>query len=114
MPAGAERGPQGDAWQPVSPRKHVSQRRRTADEQAERAAKEGTIFDIPGHQNSFGPLGSVDENVAEVPSDAKLFEEMDGKGSTSEGLGAGSRYPWPSRLFHCIGPAGHIDNVHIV
>lgn len=99
MPVGAERGRQTEVWEPVSPRKHVSQRRRTADEQAERMAKAGTVFDIPGHPNTFGPLGEVDNSVTEVSSDTKLQEEMDGKGSTDEGLSSGSRYAWPTQIF---------------
>ena len=101
MPVGAQRDPQGEGWEPVSPRKHVSQRRRTADEQADRAAKAGTVFDIPGHQNTFGALGDVDENVSQVSSDTKLHEEMDGKGSTYQGLSAGSRYAWKSNHQCC-------------
>ena len=94
MPVGVERRPQGEDWEPVSPRKHISQRRRTADEQAERVAKAGTVFDIPGHQNTFAPLGEVAENVTEVSSDTKLHEETDGKGATYAGLNAGNRYAW--------------------
>lgn len=109
MPVGAERSPQGEGWEPVSPRKHVSQRRRTADEQAERAAKAGTVFDIPGHQNTFEPLGEVDDSVTEVSSHTKLQEEMNGTGSTFEGFSSGSRYAWSIQLFLFISAAGHPD-----
>ena len=97
MPVGAERGPQVEGWEPVSPRRHVSQRRRTADEQAERAAKAGTIFDIPGHPNSFAPLGEVDKSITEVSPDTKLHEEMGGKTSTYEEQSAQSRYFSPCK-----------------
>ena len=90
-PAGGERDSQGEVWEPVSPRRHISQRRRTADAQAEWAAKEGTVYDIPVHANTFGPLQEVDEFGA---SDTKSPEEMDGQGSDHEGPlpDAGSRY----------------------
>lgn len=90
-PAGIERVSKGERWEPVSPRKHISQRRRTADEQAERAAKAGTVFDIPGHPNTFGALADSDENAHEVSP-----QDRDSDKLAHEGLDQGSRYAWSS------------------
>lgn len=90
-PAGSERGFEGERWEPVSPRKHISQRRRTADELADRAAKAGTVFDIPGHPNTFGALADSDENAYEVSPDERDSDEL-----AHEGLDEGSRYAWYS------------------
>ena len=88
-PAGIQGRSEGESWEPVSPRKHISQRRRTADELAERAAKEGTIFDIPGHPNTFGALADSEENAHEVSPDERDSDEL-----ASEGLDEASRYAW--------------------
>ena len=49
-------------WQPVSPRKHVSHRRLTADAQAKEDAERDTIFRIPAHKNAFEVLAEVEED----------------------------------------------------
>lgn len=92
-PAGIERGFEGERWEPVSPRKHISQRRRTADELAEKAAKAGTVFDIPGHPNTFGALADSEENTHEVSPDERDSDKL-----ANEGLDEGSRYAWYSFL----------------
>lgn len=83
----AERDSQGESWEPVSPKKHISLRRRTADEEAERAALEGTVFRIPSHLHTFGALSEPEEKVLEA-----FPEERNGDNFAHEGLEEGSRY----------------------
>lgn len=85
-------GEDAEIWEPVSPRKHISQRRRTADDMAERAAKQGTLYDFPAHTNTFASLEEEtreDELVEQLCSDT----QEEGDGSVYEGsfLG-GTRY----------------------
>ena len=45
-----------EGFEPVSPRKHVSQRRRTAEALAEAEFRRTTVYAIPKSPNAFGPL----------------------------------------------------------
>ena len=47
---------EADIWEPVSPKRHLSLRRRAADAEAKRVELEGTMFGIPVHDNPFAPL----------------------------------------------------------
>ena len=58
-------GKDQEGWEPVSPKKHVSQRGHTADAQAEAEALKDTIYAIPMHINPFEPLVES-EPVAET------------------------------------------------
>ena len=78
-----------DEWQEVSPKKHVSLRRRTADEEAEKASKEGTVFNIPAHANTFGTLDDVRESDEEL-SDS--LDESDKTGGPAGTNGSQSMY----------------------
>ena len=92
-------------WESVSPRKHISQRRRTADAAAERGAKQGTLYDFPAHTNSFASLeeeAREDELVEELCSDTQ--EEGDGSFFEGSFLG-GTRYACICSLWHaCTRP----------
>lgn len=68
-------GTQQDSWQVVSPKKAVTQRRLTADEQAEHKAKENTIYDIPASSNAFEVL-KQDEQLAEENLEEEEQEEV--------------------------------------
>lgn len=58
----------------MSPRRQVSRRRRTADEQAERAVKEGTLYNIPAHPNTFGAL-EEEEEATKVVNPSQIFDD---------------------------------------
>lgn len=90
LPVRTERDCQSESWEPVSPRKHISQRRRTADEEAERAAMAGTIFGFSSHPNTFRVLADSKEKMPEVFPE----EERDGDKFAHEGLNEESRYAW--------------------
>ena len=45
-----------EGFEPVSPRKHISQRRRTAEALAEAEFRRTTVYAIPKSPNAFGPL----------------------------------------------------------
>lgn len=54
-----------NSWESVPPKKHVSQRRRTADREAEEESLKNTIFEIPKHGNAFGPLAEEELKTAD-------------------------------------------------
>lgn len=70
---------ESERWEPVSPKRQVSQRRRTADAEAEKTEKEGTptAFEFPIHENMFAPL--AEEETADALVD--LQAPMQGEGS---------------------------------
>lgn len=84
---------EGESWGPVSPRKHVSLRRRTADDQADKKAKEGTLYDIPAHANSFATLEEEAREDELVHSLCNDTQEEEGNGYVSQGScqGIGTR-----------------------
>ena len=49
-----------DGFEPVSPKKQISQRRRTAEALAEAEFRRTTVYSIPKSPNSFGPLDEHD------------------------------------------------------
>ena len=60
-----------ERWEPVSPKRQISLRRRAADVEAERAAEEETptVMKIPAHGNMFAPLAEDETDSDDVLAD---------------------------------------------
>ena len=77
-----------DGFEAVSPKRHVSQRRRTAEAQAEADFRKSTVFAIPKSPNSFGPLEENESTGADYTahreSPSEPADTEGNKGSTLE------------------------------